>query len=371
MKELSRRVKQGKPYRLFKRYEKYMPFLFFIGGFIFDSLTLDRIDQLFDMLTLWVYMGLLTATLYAYNLADDGRWNDHILKRVEPYFPHIIQFFFGGLSSAFVIYFARSVSLSRASAFFVILIVLFVANEFLQSRISNKYLQFGLYFFIQFTFLAVMIPVILSEMNTAVFIISGILSLSSTLIFISAIYGISPSTQREISLRKISLMIVLIFASMNAFYFFNLVPPVPLALQNGLVAHHVAVIDNRYHVTYEKDHPLIFWRDHRIKYIHQPGDPVYIFSAVFAPTDLKKSIIHQWQFYDPEKAAWEVVDNIGYRITGGRDSGYRGYTYKSNVWEGKWRVKVITEDELILGVIDFEIVTDGRLKPGRLVQKKF
>ncbi|THD69163.1 DUF2914 domain-containing protein [Robertkochia marina] len=371
MEEFANRMKQGTLYRLFKRYEKYMPILFFIGGFIFDSLTLGRIDRLYDMTMLWLYMLLLTATLYAYNLADDGRWKDHFLERAEPYFPLIIQFFFGGLSSAFVIYFSRSVSLSKTASFFVILLVLFLANEFLKSRISNKYLQFSIYFFVQFTFLAVMLPVLLSEMNTAIFIISGILSLSSTLIFISAIYGISPSTQKEISLRKISFLIVLIYIAMNAFYYFNLIPPVPLALQNGMVAHRVEVIDNRYHVTYEKDHPLIFWRDHRIKYIHQPGDPVYIFSAVFAPTDLKKSIIHQWQFYSPEKMEWEIVDNIGYSITGGRDRGYRGYTYKSNVWEGKWRVKVITEDEFILGVIDFEIINEGELRPGRLITRSF
>lgn len=58
-------------------------------------------------------------------------------------------------------------------------------------------------------------------------------------------------------------------------------------------------------------------------------------------------------------------------ISGGRDDGYRGYTYKSNLKEGKWQVDVITEEELILGVIDFEIVIDSTLQPKRLTERRF
>ena len=65
------------------------------------------------------------------------------------------------------------------------------------------------------------------------------------------------------------------------------------------------------------------------------------------------------------------MEDIGYNITGGRDHGFRGYTYKSNVKEGLWKVEVITEEELVLGVIDFEIITDRSLQPKRLVEKRF
>lgn len=345
--------------------------LFFIGGFIFDSLTLGRIDRLYDMTILWVYMLLLTFTLYAYNRADDGKWEGHFLERAEPYFPLIIQFFFGGLSSAFVIYFSRSVSLSKAASFFFILIVLFLANELLKSRISNKYLQFSLYFFVQFTFLSVMIPVLVSQMNTGIFIISGIISLASTLIFVAIIYGISPSTQAEVSLRKLVVIISLIYIALNTFYYLNLIPPVPLALKEGIVAHQVKIDQNRYEVTYEKENPMIFWRDHRKQYIHTPGEPVYVFSSVFAPTNLETSVIHQWQYYSPEKEKWEIIENIGFQITGGRDMGYRGYTFKTNVWDGKWKVEVITEDELILGVINFEIISNPERQPLRLTRETF
>ncbi|MGB3150163.1 MAG: DUF2914 domain-containing protein, partial [Maribacter sp.] len=92
---------------------------------------------------------------------------------------------------------------------------------------------------------------------------------------------------------------------------------------------------------------------------------------IFAPTALQKSILHRWKWYNSTKETWEFVEDIGYEITGGRDNGFRGYTYKSNVKEGKWKVEVMTEEELILGVIDFDIIIDPTQEPKRLREKIF
>ena len=64
-------------------------------------------------------------------------------------------------------------------------------------------------------------------------------------------------------------------------------------------------------------------------------------------------------------------DNIDYVIIGGRDAGFRGYTYKNNVKPGLWRVDVTTKEGLILGVIDFEIIINSNLKPKRVVERRF
>ncbi|WP_338038998.1 hypothetical protein [Maribacter litopenaei] len=158
--------------RFIQRHGKYAPILFFIGGFAFDVLTLGRIDRTYDLVMLCLHMTNLSITLYLYNLADDGKWKNTFLERFEEYFPLAIQFFFGALSSAYVIYFSRSVSLSKTVSFFVILIILLVANEFLKQRISNKYLQFSVYFFISFTFFTFMIPVLISQMSPTIFFTS-------------------------------------------------------------------------------------------------------------------------------------------------------------------------------------------------------
>jgi hypothetical protein len=115
----------------------------------------------------------------------------------------------------------------------------------------------------------------------------------------------------------------------------------------------------------------VFWREHRSKYIYRPGENIYVFTSIFAPTDIDKLIYHRWKWYNDATEEWEIIEDIGYDITGGRDMGYRGYTYKGNVKQGDWRVEVITEEELILGVIDFEIIVNDELEPVGLVEKKF
>ncbi|WP_179006848.1 DUF2914 domain-containing protein [Winogradskyella forsetii] len=357
--------------RFIGKHEKYAPVFFFIGGFIFDTLTLGRVDRLYDMVVLCSHMTLLTITLYLFNIADDVKGRIGFLDRYKVYFPLAIQFFFGALSSAYVIYFSRSVSLSKTMSFFIILLVLLFANELLKKRISNKYLQFSVYFFISFTFFSFMIPVIIKQMSTRIFILSGIVSLVLTLLLIIVVYRKSPSTRAEVKFGKIIGIVLGLYVIINLFYIFNLIPPVPLALQNGVVAHHVTVQNNKYIVSYEKEEWYKFWREHQLKFHAKPNEAVYIFTSIFAPTQIEKSILHRWNWYNDDLEEWEVVEDIGYEIAGGRDDGYRGYTYKNNVKNGLWKVEVITEEELIIGVIDFEIIMNNSSNPSNLVEKKF
>lgn len=354
-----------------RKYQKYTPILFFIGGFIFDTLTLGRIDRTYDLVVLCLHMSCLTLTIYLYNLADDGRWKNTLLERYEEFFPLAIQFFFGGLSSAYVIYFSRSVSLSKTVSFFVILVVLLLANEFLKRRISNKYLQFSVYFFLNFTFFTFMVPVFISDMGTTIFLSSGVISLGSTLLLITLTYFFSPSTRAEIHLAKLMGILLSIYVFINLFYFLKLIPPVPLALDEGIVAHNVSIENNDYVVSFERHESYMFWRDHKLKFHYTNDEKVYIFSSIFAPTDLKKSVSHRWKWYNEINDEWDLVEDIDFEITGGRSGGFRGYSYKNNVKSGQWKVDVITEDGLVLGVIDFELVMVVSLDGIKVVERRF
>ncbi|RFC53359.1 DUF2914 domain-containing protein [Brumimicrobium aurantiacum] len=371
MNKVIQKYKNSRFRKFIRRNNKYLPLIFFIGGFIMDVFTLGRIDQAFSLVLLSTYLLLLSVTLYLYNLVDDGTWKNTFLERFELYFPLAIQFFLGSLSSAYVIYFSRSVSLSKTFVFFLILIGLFIANEFLKKRIANKYLQFSLFFFVNFTFFTFMVPVILKEMNTLVFLFSGGLSLALTLLLITFIYRKSPSTRYEINLKKLTRIILSIYLAINTFYFTNLIPPVPLALETGLVAHKVEQKNGEYLVTYEQDDWYVFWRSHRQKFAYKANERVYIFTSIFAPTELSIPVFHRWKKYVESTNDWLITDKIGYQITGGREQGFRGYTYKQNVDPGKWKVEVITEDEQILGVINFEIIEDENQKVKRIVKHSF
>lgn len=365
------KYKKSKFYLLVKKHKKYLPLLFFIAGFTWDSLTLGRIDRLYDIVILCTYMTLLTFSIYFYNLIDNEKSKNSYIQKYGSYFPLAIQFFLGGLTSAYVIYFSRSVSLSKTASFFIILIIVLFANEVFKKRISNKYLQFCAYFFVNFTFLSFFLPVILKEMNTNIFLISGAISLVTTLFLVTLVYRTSTSARIEIVKRKMFSMIFGIYLLINIFYYFNLIPPVPLALDKGVVAYNIEIKKGYYEVTYEVDDWYVFWRDHKINFSRNSNKPVYIFTSIFAPTDLKKKIYHQWKWYNNEKEAWEYSDKIGFEITGGRDRGYRGYSFKENIKDGKWKVEVVTDNNMVLGVVDFNIITDDTILQPKLLTKKY
>lgn len=365
------KYKKSKFYLFIKKHEKYLPLFFFVAGFTWDSLTLGRIDRLYDIVILCTYMSLLTVSIYFYNLLDNEKRQNSFVQKYGDYLPLAIQFFLGGLTSAYVIYFSRSVSLSKTASFFVILIIVLFANEVFKKRISNKYLQFSAYFFVNFTFLSFFLPVILKEMNTNVFLISGGISLIFTLIFVILVYRTSTSARVEIVKWKMISMILGIYLLINVFYYFKLIPPVPLALDKGVVAYSINIKNGYYEVTYEIDDWYIFWRDHKINFSRNSNKPVYVFTSIFAPTDLKKKIYHQWKWFNSEVGIWESSDKIGFEITGGRDRGYRGYSFKENVKDGEWKVEVITDDNLVLGVVDFNIITDNSVVKTRLLTKKY
>ncbi len=74
------------------------------------------------------------------------------------------------------------------------------------------------------------------------------------------------------------------------------------------------------------------------------GQPLYAYTAVFAPVKLSTRITHSWQHYDAKRKRWVAVSNVSYPINGGRDGGYRGYTIKSHPDTGEWRVDFATAE---------------------------
>lgn len=363
--------KQTKLFLSFNKNKKYAPILFFAGGFIWDWLTLGRVDRLYDMVLLFGYFVLLNCFLFLFNTVDTLKWQQDFLKKYKSYYPLFIQFFLGGLTSAYVIYFSKSVSLSKAASFFIILIILLFVNEIFKKRISNIYFQFTTYAFVSFTFFACMIPVLIAKMNTLVFMISGFLSLIITFCLIQFIYKINDIIKAKINKKKLLGLVFSVYIFIGVFYVFKLIPPVPLALNEGLVAHDIQKINGSYEITYETDDWYVFWRDHKANINIENLDKIYVFTSIFAPTHLDKKVFHQWKKYNPFTKSWDISDKIGFEITGGRDEGYRGFTFKQNISEGDWEVEVITEEGLIIGIVDFTLESRTTVKNRRIKTRIF
>ena len=87
-----------------------------------------------------------------------------------------------------------------------------------------------------------------------------------------------------------------------------------------------------------------------------PGEKVYAYNAIFAPANLKTTIVHDWQFYDAARKTWVSESKLSFSINGGRKEGYKGYSWQSNLMPGSWRVYVKNQRGQVLGIVRFTVV---------------
>lgn len=343
-----------KSIRFYSRYHKYTPIVFFFSGFSWDSLTLTRIDRLSDNFILLAYLILLGLMIFLVNLLDQNLVQNPFVIRYKEWYPLGIQFFLGGLFSSYVVFYFQSASFTKTFLFLGILVLLLIANEFLEKRLTNLYLQTSLYFLSSFSFFIFFIPVIIKKMFTFTFIIGGLLSLVMT---IGLLFFIQKKSENKdfTKFRKAAILVGTLYALLNIFYAQNWIPPVPLSLKNGAIYHHVSRQGEFYKIKFQQPEWYQIWKNSDDPFYYSEGDTVYCFTAIFAPTALQKNIYHVWQQYYSNKNEWVTTDRLGFEITGGREGGYRGYTFKRNVSPGKWRVDLVTEEELIIGRINFTI----------------
>jgi hypothetical protein len=339
---------------IYSRFKRFVPLVSFSAGFGWDSLTLTRIDRILDNVILLAYILLLGVLMVLVNLAGADRLRNPFLKKQIERYPIGIQFFMGGLFSSYVVFYFQSASMTRSSLFLVLLIFLLIANEFLKNRLDNLYLQTALYFLSSFSFFIFFIPIVVKTMNYYTFFSGGIISLLTVVGMVFLFHKKSVFISRKQPV-IIGILVGVLFLILNVFYIKNWIPPVPLSLKSAGIYHQVSREGDSFTLKLEKPRWYRFWKDFDNPYNYYEGDTVYCFTAIFAPTELKKKVYHQWQNYSDKKGKWLTTDRLVYEITGGRGKGYRGYTYKKNVVPGKWRVEVRTEDGPLLGRIDFRI----------------
>ena len=344
----------------YSKYERFIPIGSFFAGFTWDSITLTRIDQLMDSLILFLYFILLGITIIIMVFVDKGIIKIPLFKKYSEWYPAVIQFFLGGLFSTYVIFYFQSASFTKTSLFLIILVGLFIANEFLHKKLKNLFLLLSLYFFAGFSFFIFFLPVIFKVMSIFMFLLAGLMSLG-ILLFMIFLFKKFNIIESVIELKHYYALIVGIYLVLNVFYFFNLIPPIPLSMKYAGIYHNVHRSGDFYILKHEKPKWYQVFKSDDNDFYYLEGDSVYCYAAVFAPTNLTEKIYHQWQFYSEEKSEWLTSDKRGYELHGGREGGYRGYTMKKNVRPGEWRVNILTEDDLLLGTINFDIISDSRI----------
>ncbi|OHA00416.1 MAG: hypothetical protein A3C07_01010 [Candidatus Sungbacteria bacterium RIFCSPHIGHO2_02_FULL_47_11] len=341
----------------YEKYEHHLSSVAFLFGFLWDNIMLTRIDLLLDNIVLSSYIIIAGIAIVVLNAHNAGRLRHPRIETHAPFLlPLLMQFAFGGLFSGFFIFYSRSGALATSIPFLIFLAALLVGNEFFRKHYSRFVFHISVFFIALFSYAIFFIPVILGKMGPRVFLLSGLVSIIIIGGILIVLSRAAPGRLRESS-RMLLGSIAGLYFLFNIFYFTNIIPPVPLSLKEIGVYHSVARTDiGEYLVESESVPRHRFFRRTPQAFQRTENAPVYIYSAVFAPTKLATKIFHRWAYYDDAARKWITTDRLGFSIKGGRDGGYRGFTIKRNAIDGKWRVDVVTERDQLLGRIKFRVV---------------
>ncbi len=315
-------------------------------GFIVDSLTLQRVDNLFD--NLWIASNIFLAgaciVLLNRHKSDD-----------EPGFwlPNILQFSFGALLGSIFVFYLRSTTLSVTWPFLALLLLAILANEFFQKRYARLTLQLSFFYFSVFSFAIFLMPVLLNRIGVWVFFLSSIVGLVFIWLFLKMLGALARERFLEERTHIWGFVLVICLA-INFLYFTNLIPPIPLSLKDADIYYQVEKTESGEYLLSGEERgveryftlfPEVFW---------QSGQALHAYTAVFAPGTLSTDIFHEWQYRD-DKGRWVTATRIPLHLSGGRERGFRTFSSKYNFTPGLWRVDVKTPRGQIIGRINFRV----------------
>lgn len=346
---------------LVRWYERYISPVSLVAGFLADNLILlRRVDLWQANALLFSYLTIAALGILFINMAEAGKFRRAWVLKAAPLIPVVVQFAFGGLFSGYLSLYSRSAGVFSSWVFVVIVAALLIGNE----RFTRLYVRFrfqiGLYFTVLFTFLIFFLPVVTHRIGQGMFILSGITALLVISAFLYLMHRAVPELERQ-NRTKVARTIAAIFVVFNILYFSNAIPPLPLALKDAGVYHSVTRIGDEYRLMDEQAP----WYRTILPYdmtIHlRNGESAYVYTAIFAPTGLTTTILHQWQWYDGNAKNWQTMSTVRFFVVGGRDGGYRGYSDKSALPPGKWRVNVLTLYGQTVGRVTFTVVESGEI----------
>lgn len=341
-------------YDWYGKWERPISSLSLVGGFIFDAIALPHVGESFENVWIIAHILIVSVAILLIN-KQEFEVGEKDPRSLHFWLENVLQFFFGGLLSVFLVFYFRSTTLSVTWPFLALLAIAFVLNERLKRHQALIVFQVSLLYFSLISFAIFFVPVVTHQIGRGTFLISGVASLAVMMLFLALLKRTSVA-RYEKNKHTAYLAIAGIFVAVNLLYYFNLIPPIPISLKDAGLYHSVMKDANgNYDVSYEnqglKDFFTIYDPYHEVA-----GEPVYAYSAVFSPGSLNITIVHEWQYYDEASKIWLTQSRVTLPVLGGRNNGFRTYSEEYNLQAGKWRVNVETTNGQIIGRLYANIV---------------
>jgi hypothetical protein len=337
-----------------KKYEKYLLPAMLLLGVIIDFITFRtlQVEVAFSILGVYLCIAACLILFTSYYQADKLPKQWRIVRLFHLLAPIGLQFFFGALLSASFIFYWFSGEISSSWPIIILIISLMVANEKFRSYYLKPLAQFGIFYFVLFSYLSIIFPYLFESISPWVFIFSGGVSL---VMIASLLFFLSKRVESfRAQMSQIQSLVLLLFLSLTIFYFANIIPPVPLAIRDSGVYHDLQRVSGGYELERQKESVLQKLLPGREIHLEK-GRVIYVFSSVYAPSGLNTRLVHHWEYYNENQGEWVTWSKPSYRISGGRQDGYRGFSLSSNLTEGKWRVSIETERGQLIGRESFRV----------------
>lgn len=134
------------------RYERPISSISLIWGFIFDAITLKRVDTLWE--NIWVLGHILIVAIFMIlvHMKENKSENEKNPSKAHFWYVNIIQFFFGGILSTYLVFYFRSADIFSTWPFILILLLAFWANESLKRHYIRLSFQISLLFLSFYSF---------------------------------------------------------------------------------------------------------------------------------------------------------------------------------------------------------------------------
>jgi hypothetical protein len=336
-----------------KHHERSLSAFGMVAGFLTDNLMFRRIDLPNTQAIFAGYLTLAAASVAGLHFLERRAWEGKMYARWRALLPMATQFALGGLWSGFLVFYSRSAVITKSWPYLAVLTGFFIANEVLKRYHARLVFTTTLFFFAIFSYAIVTVPIYTHTIGNGTFLLSGFIAIGVLVVFLFLLAAINRA-QFVTARGQIALGVTAVYVLVNVFYFTNTLPPLPLALARVGIYHAVKKTGDTYEARGESEPWGTAFGVPAV--LHVPaGQPLYAYSAVFAPIKLSTKIVHRWRRYDAKTGHWLTVSSVSFAINGGRDGGYRGYTIKRNPQPGDWRVDIDTGEGHLIGRIDFKV----------------
>ncbi|HWC64420.1 MAG TPA: hypothetical protein VG501_12405, partial [Rhizomicrobium sp.] len=293
------------------------------AGFAFDSYAFGRIDRPMTQVVFVVYIAMAGGSIAGLHQLESRseksseKSGEKSHARAHAALVAATQFALGALLSGFCVFYIRSASIAASWPFLLFMAAIFIGNEYFRAYASRLVFAALLFFFSLYSYAILLVPVVTARIGPQSFLISGALAVASFFLYMRALAWLGHDRYRG-AREQIALGSLAITVLLNAFYFTRVFPPLPLVLSDAGIYHIVVRASRDFRAAAEAEPPRWKALFGTFPVLHVgKGDKLYLYSAVFAPSNFSIPIVHEWQWRNP-RGDWITEQRLSISISGGR-----------------------------------------------------